>query len=75
MPTNGINSVQGCLVMHSSDASSLTAPQLIHIIHVTLQCVTAKHSKVARGRIRFFGDKWTSDSDSEGLKASKNTLF
>jgi len=36
MPTNGINSAQGCLVMCSSDASSLTAPQSIHIIHMML---------------------------------------
>jgi hypothetical protein len=38
----------------------------------TLQCRTAKHDKVARDRMRFFEDKWTSDLDSEGLKMSKS---
>jgi len=42
---------------------------------VLLQCVTAKHGKAAGDCLRFFEDKSTSDSDSEGLQPAKQRLL
>src|SRR6266850_447687 len=40
-----------------------------------LQCWTAKLHNFASSITRFFRDKSTSESNSKGLKTSKNTLF